>query len=117
MADYPTIHGAIITQLPYTEALEFYNSVEVMDSDEQVAFNWVADPFHVYVVRYQVLTDAELAILENFWVSMKGPLGSFTFTGEDGTPRTKCIFADETFRVQYVGVNQHTVELTILALP
>lgn len=121
MPAFPTIKtsGAaeIVSGYPYAETDEFPVQVEELECGKAYAVNWYTGPqSRVFILRYTVIEDAELVILEDFFRSMRGRLGTFTFTDNEGVEWPKCRFDQDELKVDYTGVNQFNIEVRIRAI-
>ena len=109
---FPQINGdGIITQRPYTSALSYNTSTNVLPCGKQLAWGWYgtgltnfpAKPLGKFTVTYQAITDAELAVVRAFFDSMKGRYGEFTFLDPSGN----LVFDSEDFS-QWSGYSTGT---------
>ncbi len=96
LTDAPTIPGAtpyfpqinssgIITALPYQSALSSRTTSE--DSaytGKRYAWKWRVNPLGGFIINLQNLTTAEVTVLQNFFYSMEGRKGEFTFLDPGG---------------------------------
>lgn len=115
MATYPTIHGGVITQFPYTENDDWI----VAEASVPCGFSYTR-PQHTsvlkrFIVSYPAIQSADLIIIEAFWNLMRGTWDEFSFTDDAGTVWTKTRFDMATFSVQYVGPAQYSLEVHLSA--
>lgn len=113
---YPTLaisigSGAVVqvvSQYPYEEQ-DIYS---VQQSTVAAGFS-VGRPYNTtfplkrFVLTYTQITRADLTVLENFFISMRGRLGQFTFTDDAGNLWTNCRYDMDEFDSVYTQYNQY----------
>ncbi|GAC1700170.1 MAG: hypothetical protein NVS9B4_01050 [Candidatus Acidiferrum sp.] len=104
---YPTI----LAQLPYTREHRFSTYVADQESGPHYAYGLFgtgntnfpgAAGLSAWTIQYDMLSDADLALLEPFFVAMAGRYGQFQYTDPDsGTLYQRCGFDQDTLQIQY----------------
>ena len=90
MADFPTLKTGAVMQYPAERELGFSTEVlQFVDGSEQ-RFRGYGTPLRRWIVRLDLLEDAELKRLESFFEAAQGACGSFRFTD----PRDGAVYAD-----------------------
>ena len=91
MPTFPMLKTGAILQYPATATVRFYNhSLRFVDGAEQFYRNYKA-PLHEWVVRLDLLDEAELKGLERFFLDQQGQFGSFEFVDpKDNTSYPDC---------------------------
>lgn len=113
-AVYPTINGGVVTQRPFTRRKTFLTTRNDVPTGKRYAWYERGNPLASWVCDYSAITGLELIALCDFFVSMGGQYGEFTFTDpEDATVHTKCRFAQDDFSARYIGPNHAAVTLAI----
>ena len=93
MATFPTLKTGAVAQYPAPRRLQFRNQViRFLDGAEQ-RYRGYAQPLRVWVIRLDLLDEAELAALADFFEMQKGAYGSFTFVD----PRDNVSYPDCSF--------------------
>ncbi|MFN7920749.1 MAG: DUF2460 domain-containing protein [Bryobacteraceae bacterium] len=96
MAQFPALKTGAILQYPAERRSGFSTAVvRFLDGSEQ-RFRERKTGLRRWAVRLELLTDSELAALEEFFASQQGRQGEFEFADPwDGTTHPKCCFASE----------------------
>lgn len=116
MAAFPEISAGIITQLPFASERQWSVVRVVQPSGPQYGYYYDAAPFAAWELSFSVVTEAELATLQAFFVNHGGGWDEFSFTDPDtGITYSKCCFSDESLRVTYLGPNEYKIAITIEA--
>lgn len=118
MADFPAINASGVRfQFPIETSREFRTLVNDLPSGKRHSYYLRAVPLSRWTLTYSVLNASELGIIEGFFESMAGRLGTFGFTDNQGTYHAKCRFDTDAPEVRYVGPGQYAVTLVIVELP
>ena len=93
MTMFPILKTGAVAQYPATRTLQFSTKVlRFVDGSEQ-RFREFKRPLRRWVIRLDLLDEAELAGIEEFFQWQQGRAGSFLFTDPwDGTPYPNCSF-------------------------
>lgn len=121
---YPSFSWSGVAQYPYGTVTTFYTSVNDNPTGPRYAFPWYANPSPLtnfptvplkrWRISYPLMTDADLATLENFFVSVQGRWISFSFTDPiTGTPYSHVRFDDDILSIRYLAPNQSSVEVVL----
>lgn len=82
---FPQINSQGVTaQLPYASRLEYRTSSEELPTGRRYAYKWRANPLGYFEVALPNITDVELTKLKDFFYSMEGRRGEFTFLDPGG---------------------------------
>lgn len=102
MASFPTLKTGAVAQYPSDRTRRFSTQVlRFLDGGEQ-RFAGFAAPLKRWVIRLEMLDEAELAGMEDFFVDEGGKAGTFTFTDPwDGTIYANCSFDSDTMTAEY----------------
>src|SRR5258706_11512887 len=91
MAAFPTLKTGAILQYPATATVRFFNrSLRFVDGADQFYRDY-RTPLHEWVIRLELLDEAELKSLEQFFTDQQGKFGSFSFTDpKNGATYSNC---------------------------
>src|SRR5438105_3414962 len=114
MNTFPVLKTGAIMQMPSSRAIQFATDVvQFVDGSEQ-RFRSYAQPYHRWVVRFDVLDEAELQDIRAFVQRMDGAAGLFSFTDPwDGTVYTKCSLEGGATVDSLMGPTQNGTTLLI----
>jgi hypothetical protein len=114
MSSFPTINGDIVSQKPYTSNASFLHSTNDMECGVRWAYSWRVNPLTAWTVTFNAITTTEVKTLEDFFNSMCGRYGTFTFTDLlDSSVHTNCRFDQDTFEVTYQEPHKCSITLKI----
>jgi phage-related protein len=104
VASFPTLKTGVVAQYPSDRERQFSTQVfRFLDGSEQ-RFPGYGAPLRRWVIRLDLLDDAELFDLEAFFASEGGRAGSFSFTDPfDGTAYANCSFDSDELALLYRG--------------
>jgi phage-related protein len=93
-----------VAQYPSDRAKRFSTQVlRFLDGSEQ-RFAGFGAPLKRWLIRLELLDEAELANLEEFFVEQAGQAGTFSFTDPwDGTVHASCSFESDVITAGYNG--------------
>jgi hypothetical protein len=111
---FPTLKTGAIMQYPATKTLLFNtDAIRFLDGTEQ-RFRDNPSVLHQWIVQLDLLDEAELAALDQFFLSNQGRFGSFSFTDPwDGTVYANCSLAGDTFSFQLRGEMRGKTTVTV----
>src|SRR5262245_21769508 len=91
MADFPTLKTGAILQYPATATVRFFNrSLRFVDGADQF-YRESRAPRREWVIRLELLDEAEMKALEQFFTDQQGQFASFSFTDpKDGVTYSNC---------------------------
>lgn len=75
--------------------------------------NFPSSPLRGWTLSYPVLSDADVATIENFFVGSQGRFATFSLTDDTSTTYAHCRFATDVLSLQYVAPNQTNVQFSI----
>ena|SRR5438270_5712218 len=79
MANFPVLKTGALMQYPATATVRYFNElIQFVDGAEQRYRGYPA-PLHEWVIRLDLLDEAELKALEKFFTDEQGQFGSFVF--------------------------------------
>lgn len=114
MADFPTLKTGAVLQYPAERALEFSTEVlRFVDGSEQ-RFRGYGAPLRRWMVRLDLLDDAELKRMETFFEASQGALGSFQFTDpRDGAVYANCSLEEDEMTIEFNAEQQGRTVLVV----
>ncbi len=114
MTMFPTLKTGAVIQYPGKRTLQFNTQViRFLDGTEQ-RFREDASQLHRWTIQLDLLDEAELASLDQFFVTSQGRFGSFSFTDPwDGTVYPNCSLLGDTFEFQLRGEMRGKTTLTV----
>lgn len=114
MSAFPTLASGAKVQKPYRVDSSFLHVTNDMKCGVRFSYSRRVNPLRKFTLTYPSITDADLATLEAFFVSMRGRYGVFDYTDLDGTTYSNCRFDQDSLEVNYSGPNQSSVVLAIV---
>jgi hypothetical protein len=101
---FPALKTGAVAQYPSDRSRRFSTQVNrFLDGSEQ-RFRGFGTPLKRWRIRLELLDEAELASLEDFFEEQRGPAGTFVFTDPwDGTVHASCSFEGDTMTAEYRG--------------
>jgi len=101
MANFPVLKTGAVAQYPSDRAVQMSARVfRFLDGSEQRLLTF-GSPLHKWKIQLDLLDEAELNALEEFFISQEGRSGSFTFTDPwDGTVYQNCSFENDAFAAE-----------------
>jgi len=104
MANFPALKTGAIAQYPSDRTRQFSTQVfRFLDGSEQ-RFPAFGAGLRRWTIRLDLLDEAELETLQEFFVSQDGQAGSFGFTDPwDGTVYAHCSFGSDTLALEFQG--------------
>ncbi len=104
MADFPMLRTGAVAQYPAQRAQERSTQVlEFVDGSQQ-RFRQYGRPLRRWVIRLELLDETEMATLEEFFLSLAGRSGHFSFTDPwDGTEYTDCSLDSDEMDLEFDG--------------
>ncbi|MCE5306207.1 MAG: DUF2460 domain-containing protein [Acidobacteriales bacterium] len=114
MTDFPILKTGAVMQYPAERSMSFSTEVlRFVDGSEQ-RFRDFGTPLKRWIVRLDLLEDAELKRLEQFFEASQGALGSFQFTDpRDGTVYASCRLEEDQMTIEFNAEQQGRTELVI----
>jgi len=114
MASFPALKTGAIAQYPSDRTRQFSTQVyRFLDGSEQ-RFAAFSAALRQWTIRLDLLDEAELVALEEFFVSEEGRAGTFSFTDPfDGTVYANCSFASDTLTAQFEGPMKGVTQLIV----
>ena len=102
MADFPKLKTGAVAQYPSDRRKTAFTSVyRFLDGGEQ-RFRTGSTPLRRWVIRLDLLDEAELSALEVFFLSQSGRFGSFAFTDPwDNTAYSDCSLDGDTLELDF----------------
>lgn len=114
MANFPALKTGAVAQYPSDRAREFSTLVqEFLDGSEQRSPQY-SGPLRRWMIRLDLLDEAEMFRLEDFFVEQGGGAGGFAFTDPwDGTEHPDCSFEGGAVELNFLGAGRGTLELVV----
>jgi hypothetical protein len=104
MANFPVLKTGAIAQYPSDRTRQFSTQVfRFLDGSEQ-RFAAFPAALRQWTIRLDLLDEAELETLQEFFVSEDGRAGTFSFTDPwDAAVYANCSFARDTLAAEFQG--------------
>jgi hypothetical protein len=98
MANFPMLNSGAVMQYPAQRSTQFSNYVAWFVDGAEQRYRECSAPLSRWIIRLDLLDEAELHTLEQFFLSGQGAFGSFTFTDPwDSTTLTNCSLEGDVF--------------------
>ena len=112
--DFPALKTGAVAQYPSDRIREYSTLVqEFLDGSEQRSPRYGA-PLRRWMVRLDVLDEAEMFRLEEFFVEQGGEVGEFAFTDPwSGTEYPNCSFEGSELELNFLAVGRGALELVV----
>ena len=115
MATFPSLSSGAVVQYP--AGAGFNQSTQVirfLDGSDQ-RYLYRGNVLRMWAVRLDLLSDSEIAQIENFFAAQQGDFSSFSFPDPlTGAEVPNCRFANGVLTTEYVGVNHASTSLTVI---
>jgi len=104
VANFPTLKTGAVAQYPADRTRNFSTTVyRFVDGTEQ-RYPQYGTALKKWAIRLALLEELELTALGDFFVSVAGRAGEFSFTDPwDGTVYPRCCFDSDVFDAQFLG--------------
>jgi phage-related protein len=114
MADFPKLKTGVVAQYPSDRSQQSFTSVyRFIDGLEQ-RYRTGTSPLKRWVIRFDLLDEAELSTLETFFLSQAGRFGSFSFTDPwDDTVYEDCSFDDDSLALTFSDLSRGVTSVTV----
>lgn len=107
---YPFINAAhIITQFDYMEEDEYNTQQSTVEAGFSVGRPYNDTPLKRFTLSYPLIQRAEVTVIEDFFKSMRGRLGQFTFTDDAGNMWINTRFDMDEIQTQYNAVQDNAI--------
>ncbi len=103
MSDFPLLKSGAVAQYPVRKSVSYSTHVMTfVDGSEQRTRDYPA-PIHRWVIQLDLLDEAELSSLEQFFLSQQGRVGEFTFTDPwTDTVYASCCLDEDSAVLEYL---------------
>lgn len=117
-SSYPTFSAGVVAQRPYVRIRRFFTQANDMESGLRYSWAWFGGGLSTFPtgalmsweLTYPVMTDADVATLENFFAGQWGRLLHFSFTDPDsGTTYANCRFGMDGLEITKNAPNLNAV--------
>ncbi|HEY4363156.1 MAG TPA: DUF2460 domain-containing protein [Bryobacteraceae bacterium] len=114
MANFPVLKTGAIAQYPSDRTRSFSTRVfRFLDGSEQ-RFPGFGAALRQWTIRLDLLDEAEMEILKEFFGSAEGRAGTFSFTDPfDGTAHVNCSFASDTLAARFEGPMKSATQVIV----
>jgi hypothetical protein len=114
VAAFPALKTGAVAQYPSERALQFSTAVhEFVDGSEQRS-RLYGSAMRRWLIRLELLDEAELFRLERFFVEQSGAVGSFTFTDPwDDVEYADCSFEGDEIDLVFEGLGNGKTSLIV----
>lgn len=114
MPALPRLKTDAVAQYPARRETRYRNHVvRYLDGTEQ-RYRELGPALRSWVIRLDLLDEAELAAIEEFFLSQQGRAGSFSFVDPwDDVEYADCSFLDESFEMELSGEMRGRTRLTV----
>lgn len=114
MANFPTLKTGAVAQYPSDRTRRFSTRVLRFLGGGEQRFAGFSAPLKRWSIRLELLDEAELAGLEEFFLEQGGQAGTFAFTDPwDGTVYASCSFESDAMNADYRGVGDGAASLVL----
>src|SRR5689334_2846226 len=104
MANFPRLKTNAVMQYPATREFRFANAVLRFVDGEQQCYRESRDALRRWLVRLDLLDEAELTRLQVFFAAEQGRSGSFSFTDPwDDEEYVDCSLDQDSFEFELMG--------------
>jgi hypothetical protein len=103
MSEFPQLKTGAVAQYPALKSVSYSTHVmRFVDGSEQRCREYGA-PIRRWIIRLDLLDEAEMAQMEAFFVSQQGELGDFSFTDPwDGAEYASCSLDNGDVALEYL---------------
>jgi hypothetical protein len=113
-ASYPALYTGVYTQRPFTQGARWLTTRNDLASGARYGWAEWAAKKRYWVCSYPAITPAELGSRLEFFMAMRGRLGSFTFhDSEAGADVAHCRFDADEFAARNLGAGQWSLTLPV----
>lgn len=114
MASFPTLKTGAVAQYPADRATQFSTQTyRFVDGSEQ-RFPAYGAALRRWAIRLDLLDEAELSTLADFFASQEGRAGTFSFTDPwDGTTYPSCSFESDALALEFKGPQEGAVQIVV----
>jgi hypothetical protein len=114
MTSFPRLKTDAVMQYPAARRLQFASQViRFVDGSEQ-RYRERGGALRSWEIRLDLLDEAELGALEEFFVANEGAFGSFAFTDPwDGTEHSDCSLEGDSFALVLSGEMRGATSVTV----
>lgn len=114
MSDFPTLKTGAVQQYPAQRSIEFATEiVRFLDGSEQ-RFRSYASALKRWVIRLDLLDEAEMHALREFFRNLEGSSGSFSFTDPwDSTTHLHCSLELDELAEDFSDEGRGSTSLTV----
>jgi hypothetical protein len=114
-AVFPTLKTGAVAQYPATKASQFISFVvRFLDGADQ-RYRQFPAPLRSWVIKLDMLDEAELSQLEQFFIAQEGSAGTFSFMDPwTQTEFANCSLNQDTFQFAVQGEMQGTAQLVVV---
>jgi hypothetical protein len=104
MAAFPALKTGAVAQYPSERALQFSTVVHAFVDGSEQRWGEYGSGLRRWLIRLELLDEAELFGLERFFIEQGGAAGSFSFTDPwDGTEYLDCSFEGDEIDLVFEG--------------
>jgi hypothetical protein len=114
-AVFPTLKTGAVAQYPATKTNQFASFVvRFLDGGDQ-RYRQFSAPLRSWVIKLNMLDEAELAALEQFFVALDGSFSTFSFVDPwTQTTFASCSLNQDTLQYAVQGELQGTAQLVVV---
>ena len=114
MASFPLLTTGAVMQYPAQKSLAYSNHVvRFLDGAEQ-RYRECGGPLSRWIIRLDLVDEAELNALETFFLDQQGAFASFSFTDPwNSTTYANCSLQQNTLDLRIAGEGRGSATLTI----
>ena len=104
MTDFPRLKTNAVMQYPATRDFQFANAVLCFVDGSQQRYRESRDALRRWLIRLDLLDEAELSRLRAFFFAEQGRVGSFSFTDPwDEEEYSDCSLDQDSFQFELAG--------------
>lgn len=113
--DFPKLSYSVVSQLPYTETDDWVVATSDMDCGKSYTRTISPGLGRRFIINADLIQRDEVETLQRFFDFMRGRLGEFNYTDDQGLKWTRVRFDQDALDVRYVAPNHYSTEIRLLA--
>ena len=115
MSTFPLLKTGAVMQYPASVIQQFRTDLVVfLDGTEQRSRK-LPGPAKRWVIDLSLLDDAEVRMIEEFYLSQSGSYGSFAFTDPwSGTAYADCSFLEDSLAISFEAQDRAKMRMTVV---
>ncbi len=120
---FPTLSFGSVAEYPLTDTSSFMSDVNESPLGPRFVWSWYGSSLtnfptgylKAWRLSYPLISDADRATLETYFLGQQGRYGSFSFTSPiDSTTYSHVRFASDSLAIKHLTKNQQSTEITLI---